>query len=332
MTLNPTAPEPLSIPSKSSIFRSKIIYGYILALGAHCCIAISQFFMKRVRTHLPAFQTLQLVFLQLAVYNYIILRYKGASTVFPKAKLNRITIIRGCLGVTGASGLLYSLGKLLLSEVIIINNTSPLMTSIFAIFFLKERFDTALGINAVLSVIGVLLIAKPAFLFATNSTEEQPKSEVLGFIAAGISALMGGIVPLVLKHAGSLTHPNTLVFFHGFITCIVSPFFISNEGVKTATGTDVIMIFIAGTVWTMGQILVTVSFLYADASRLGMVLYSQVIFAYAIEILVDGIYPDNYAVMGTFCILSGFLVMLRKAFEQARARKESEILSIKQEK
>jgi len=62
-----------------------------------------------------------------------------------------------------------------------------------------------------------------------------------------------------------------------------------------------------------------------------MLLYSQVVFAYALEILVDGIYPDSYTVIGTVFIMSGFLVMLRKVFQHARAQKESEMLQKKTE-
>jgi len=254
---------------------------------------------------------------------------KGLSTVFPKPKLNRLTILRGLIGVTGATGLSYSLGKLLLSEVIIISNTSPLITSFLAIFFLKERLDVALCVTAVLSVIGVFFIAKPTFLFAPKVTEEQPKSEILGLLGAFLSAIVGGIIPLILKHAGALTHPLTLVFFHGFITSIVSPIIMTNEGVEPVSMYYVVLLFVGGIVWTLGQILMTVSFLYADASRLSMVLYSQVVFAYALEILVDGIYPDSYTVIGTVLIMSGFIVMLRKAFQQAKVRKESELLQKK---
>jgi len=66
--------------------------------------------------------------------------------------------------------------------------------------------------------------------------------------------------------------------------------------------------------------------MYADASRLSMVLYSQIVFAYALEILVDGIFPDSFTVIGTVFIMSGFLVMIRKAVQHAKAEKEAEVL------
>ena len=329
MTINPTTPMSSLPPAKPSAPGSKIIYGYILALCAHCCVAISQFFIKRARANLPVSQSLYLVFIQCMVYNYLLMQHKGLSSVFTKPNLNRLVILRGFLGLTGATALTISLGKLLLSEVIIIGNTAPLITSILAILFLKERFDVALGLNAILSVIGVLLIAKPAFLFASSSTEEQPKSEIVGLIAACVSAIVGGIVPLVIKYLGSRTHPITLVYFYGLVTSIMSAIFMTNEGVKTVSLYYMVMLFIGGVMWAFGQMLTSVSFMYADASRLSMVLYSQVVFAYALEILVDGIYPDSSSVIGTVFIMSGFLVMLRKAFQHARAQKESELLQKK---
>ncbi len=204
-------------PSKTSLLHSKVLYGYLLSLAGQFSISISQFFIKRARAEIPAFQTLYLIFVQVLISNYLIMRYKGLTSVFTLPKLNRLTILRGFMGVTGAAGLLYSLGKLLLSEVIIIGNTSPLITSILAILFLGEKFDAALGINAILSIIGVLLIAKPGFLFAGNSVIEAPTREILGLIGAILSAIMGGVVPLLLKYLGKFTHPITLVYFNLFL-------------------------------------------------------------------------------------------------------------------
>ncbi len=251
---------------------------------------------------------------------------KGLSSVFTKPTLNKLVVLRGFLGLTGATALTISLGKLLLSEVIIIGNTAPLITSVLAIFFLKERFDAALGINAILSVIGVLLIAKPAFLFASSSLEEKPKSEIIGLIAACISAIVGGIVPLVIKYLGKRTHPITLVYFYGLVTSVMSAIGMTNEGVTTVSPYYLLMLFIGGGMWTLGQVLTSISFMYADASRLSMVLYSQIVFAYALEILVDGIFPDSFTVIGTVFIMSGFLVMIRKAVQHAKAEKEAEML------
>ncbi len=253
------------------------------------------------------------------------MRYKGATSVFTVPRLNKLTILRGFMGVTGSIGLLYSLGKLLLSEVVVIGNTSPLITAFLAILFLGERFDAALGINAILSIIGVLFIAKPDFLFVENSGIEAPTREILGLVGAILSAIMAGVVPLILKYLGRFTHPMTLVYFNGLITTIVAPIFMASEGVKPVNLYTFMMLLIGGIVWTLNLIFMSMSFMYADASRLGMVLYSQVIFAYALEILVDGIYPDSLTVMGTFCILSGFLVMLRKVFQQSKVTKEKEV-------
>ncbi len=140
---------------------------------------------------------------------------------------------------------------------------------------------------------------------------------------------MSGVVPLILKYLGRFTHPMTLVYFNGLITTLVAPIFMASEGVKPINLYIFMMLLIGAIVWTLNLILMSMSFMYADASRLCMVLYSQVIFAYALEVLVDGIYPDSYTVIGTFCILSGFLVMLRKVFQQSKTIKEKEVLNPK---
>ena len=300
--------------------ESRVVLGFLIALTGHFAIALSQFFIKRLQPKVPSFQVQYFVFLQMAVFNYILCRSNNLPIYFTKPHINKLTILRGILGITGSSGLLYSLNKLSLSEVIVINNTSPVITNILAIIFLKETLDFPLALNAILSIIGVLFIAQPGFLFPSNQVSSGADSILIGFIGASVSAVCGGIAPLLLKTAGKFVKPITLSYFMGVFVSILAPIGIFTQGSVHLNFSDLLKLLAGGITMTVGQTLWAKSAVYAEASRLSMALYSQTIFAYILEIVVDQIYPDSFKIYGTLFILSGFFVLLQKAIKQSRAK------------
>ena len=317
-TLQPiTEPQTPATPPKQ---ESRVVLGFLIALSAHFSLALAQFFMKKVQPKISSFQVQYIIFIQMAVYNYILCCRNNFPIYFTKPQINRLTILRGILGIIGSTGLLYSLNKLSLSEVIVISNTSPVITNILAIIFLKETLDLPLALNAILSMAGVLFIAQPGFLFSSNQVTVDRGSLALGFLCASISAICGGIAPLVLKTAGKYVKPITLSYFFGFVVSILAPIGMFSQSAVPLNFKDFMMLLIGGITMTAGQVLWAKSALYAEASRLSMALYSQTIFAYILEIVVDQIYPDEMKIIGTLFILSGFFVLLQKAVRQSKEK------------
>ena len=316
-SLEETETSPLTPTTSNQLPKSNVLLGFLIALAAHLSIALSQFFMKKCQPKLPPFQVQYYCHIQLLVISYILCRYKKITTVFTKPQPNRYVIIRGIIGIFGSSGLLYSLSKLPLSEVIVIGNTSPVITSVLAIFVLKETLDLPLALNIVFSIIGVLFIAQPGFLFSSNDVSGDKSIEILGYIAAITSATTTGIVPLLLKKVGNAVQPLAFTFFFGVMILLISPFGMFNQYVVSIDVYDIFKLMGGGVFMMTGQTLWAVSASYAEASKLSMALYSQIVFAYMLEIFVDKVYPNTYKMFGTFLILSGFFVMLRKAFIQS---------------
>ena len=98
--------------------------------------------------------------------SYLLVRRTGVN-IWGKNK--RLLLVRGLLGFTALSFFYYSLVHLPLAEASIIQYTNPIFTAILAALLLREhmgRWDVG---GVLVSFLGVLLIARPEFLFGSAS-------------------------------------------------------------------------------------------------------------------------------------------------------------------
>ena len=85
---------------------------------------------------------------------------------------------RVVLGVVSFGFYIYSLTLLPLSEASVLNMTVPVTAGIFAALILKEKYDLSLFLITIFSFMGVVMIAKPSFLFGDHEVSSQYPNRV----------------------------------------------------------------------------------------------------------------------------------------------------------
>lgn len=143
-------------------------------------------------------------------------------------------LLRGFVGFFGVFGLYYSLQYLSVSDAVSITFLIPMVTAFFAFVLLGESYSVLEGVCAVLSLAGVVLIAKPDFLFGTEGEAEVPESDSaessssnlrLLATATGLIGVCGASgVYVVLRKIGKLAHPLISVSYFALMTCIITFF------------------------------------------------------------------------------------------------------------
>lgn len=139
-------------------------------------------------------------------------------------------LLRGLVGFFGVFGLYYSLQYLSVSDAVSITFLIPMVTAFFAFIMLGERYSVLEAICAVLSLGGVLLIAKPDFLFGTeaevpenDSAESSNSSLRLLATGVGLIGVCGASgVYVILRKIGKLAHPLISVSYFALLTCVVT--------------------------------------------------------------------------------------------------------------
>ncbi|KAL8293659.1 hypothetical protein RQP46_000360 [Phenoliferia psychrophenolica] len=78
---------------------------------------------------------------------------------------------RGVVGFGGLYGMYNSLKYLSLSDATVLSFISPVLVGVLAAILLKEKYTKAEALTGILSLGGVVLIAKPSFLFGKTDGE-----------------------------------------------------------------------------------------------------------------------------------------------------------------
>jgi len=223
--------------------------------------------------------------------------------------------LRGFLGFFGVMGLYYPLIYLSVSDVIVIQFLSPTVTALFASWFLKERFTKLEGFGGLISLIGVLLIAKPAFLFGPNETHldknvesSDPNKRILAVIMSLIGLNCGAGSFVTIRFIGQRANAVILVSYFALISTILSFICIVMSPTLTfkvpQTTKQWGLFIVIGVTGFFMQFLMTAGMQYEKASRAASMMYTQIVFGIIWEYIIWHHLPNLWSWIGTFIILS----------------------------
>jgi len=222
-----------------------------------------------------------------------------------------LLVLRGSSGFIGLAGMYFSLEHLLLSDATMLTFVTPILTGFSGVIFLKEPFSVRRVLSGVFSFFGVILIARPQFLFGSpkgGPSEVVLPKERMQSVVAGLLGVLGATGAYTLIRAiGKRAHTlHCLVFFS--FSCILG----STTGmvlfkifpvIPTDTLWLVMLLFI-GILGLMSQVLLVMGFQQETASRGVLATYTAVVFAIVNELIVFRTTPSALSIAGATIIIS----------------------------
>lgn len=217
---------------------------------------------------------------------------------------------RGAVGALALVCVYYAVSTLPLAEATVLQYLHPMFTAVLALIFLNERLHTPTIICIALSFVGLLCIARPAFLFG-----DQVISFPIISIAAGILGAFGSAIAYVLvRKLAQTDDPSVVIFYFPLIALPFSLLLLGDDFVWPQ-GWEWIGLLMVGIFTQVGQIGLTKSMQTETAARATAFSYMQVVFSVALGWLVFGEFPILWTWIGGGLILLGALVNL---FSRAR--------------
>ena len=213
-------------------------------------------------------------------------------------------ILRACLIAAGVSCILTALKTEDLATVFGAFFVGPIVSFILSALLLGEKVTPARACLLLIGFGGVLLVVKPGFGMTT------------GVLWALIAGTFHGSYLVATRWLAGSYRPRFLLFSQLFIGAIVlAPLAISPVPTVTWSAAGLIGVSALGS--ALGNLLLVLANRQAEASVIAPLIYSQIVVATILGLLVFKEWPDVIALVGLVIIIASGLTSLWVARRQA---------------
>ncbi|PVH99416.1 hypothetical protein DM02DRAFT_507475, partial [Periconia macrospinosa] len=243
---------------------------------------------------------------------------------------------RGLFGFIGTYGSYYSLQYLPVADAVVLTFLAPSIASYACYLFLNEPFARSAQYASLVSLLGVLLIARPTSIFTTtispisnpinrtsttSDTAFKPPTSaqrISGVGLAMLGVLGSAAVYTIIRWIGSRAHPLISVNYFATWSTIVStvsltlpipsfPSFAAPANLR-----QWIMLISLGICGFLSQFFLTSGLATGgrrNGARATNMVYARVLFALALDKLVFGLNPGWWSLAGSGLILSSVIIV-----------------------
>ncbi|KAI0704437.1 EamA-like transporter family-domain-containing protein [Cerioporus squamosus] len=297
-------------------------------------------FVKKLNELDPPVHPLELIWVRMVMTWIVCVVYMSMTGVpdpilGPKG-IRTLLAFRGLAGFMGLFGTYYALQYLSLSDTTVLSFLTPMATAIAGALLLKEDLTIKQVLASILSFAGVVLIARPEFLFGRDAHEGTDSAARVVTAAQRLGAVgvaLLGVVGLTsayttIRAIGQRAHPMHNLGAFSLFCILFAPI-----GMVVARTPVVIpdnlpcllMILAVSSCGFAAQMTMTTGLQRETAGRGTMAIYVQVIFALVFERIFFHTTPPPLSILGTVIILSSAIyVALSKQAASKRPKRSAE--------
>ena len=227
---------------------------------------------------------------------------------------------RGLIGTMGMALGFTGLGLLPLPEVTAIGYAAPLLVVIFAAMFLNEKVGVFRLSAVALGMVGVLIVLSPRLSVGAD----MGARETLGAVVVLMGAVFAALAHVFVRRLVATEGTAAIVFWFSITSSVLSLLTIP-WGWVWPSWDIVLMLMCAGLLGGFGQIFMTASYRYADASLVAPFDYTSMILALTIGYFLFDEVPTKAMLIGASVVIcAGVAIILRErhlGLERAQQRK-----------
>lgn len=228
---------------------------------------------------------------------------------------------RGLVGTTAMAMGFTALGLLPLPEVTAIGYAAPVLTVIFAAMFLGEPVRVFRMSAVVLGLVGVVIILMPRLTVISIDTAD--KLETIGAFLALLGAIFMALAQVFIRKLVGTESTAAIVFYFSITATLLSlltlPF-----GWVVPELPELGLLVLAGIFGGIAQIMLTMSYRFADTSVIAPFEYISILLAVIIGYTVfDEVLTTTTLAGVALVVLAGLIIIYRErklGLERARQR------------
>ena len=281
---------------------SRFPLGLRYAAAGAFCFSLMSAFAKVLGDRIPTQEIILARGLVTTVLSYQALMMAGVS---PWGRERHLLILRGVLGYGALSCFLWAVVRLPLAETTVIHFTNPVFTALLAAVFLGESLRYREVTLTLAALGGVVVIARPGFLFGVGAGLDH-----LGVLVALMGAILSAGAYVTARRLTRTNDPLVIVFFFAMVAVAgglpaTIPVFVMPRGAEW------LLLLGVGLATQGGQVFVTRALKLERAGRAMAVGYLQIVFATVWGVLWFSEFPDLWTGLGAFVIVFSTFLMAR---------------------
>lgn len=219
--------------------------------------------------------------------------------ISPFGNSRKFLILRGLFGVSALTLFFYTLQKMPIATAITIQYLSPIFTSLFAIWILKEPMKTRQWLFFAISFAGILVM---------KGLNDDIKTEyvIIGIVASAFA----GLAYNMIRKVKDTDHPVVVVLYFPLVAIPVMGL-MSFAYWKTPVGIEWLILLAMGVFTQIAQVYMTKAWQAESANKVASLKYVGIVFALFFDLTLFNIVPPWTTVAGIILVLLGVVLNVK---------------------
>lgn len=233
-------------------------------------------------------------------------------------------ILRSVIGTTGMFAGFLALSHLPLSDAVAIGYAAPLMVVVLAAVLLKEVVRAYRWSAVGIGFIGVLIMLTPHLGVADTATTSDGRAT--GAMLAILGATCSAAATIQVRRLTMTERTGAIVFYFSLFAALIGLTSIV-FGWNMPDLQDFGILVMIGILGGVGQILMTQSYRYGDASLIAPFEYTSMIWAVLLGWFVFGQLPEAAVLIGSLIVIAAGIFVIWREHRLGLARKKAAEMS-----
>ena len=230
-------------------------------------------------------------------------------------------VIRSIAGAAAMFLGFSALSLLPIADATAIGYASPLMTVVFAVVLLGERVHIYRWSAVAIGLCGVLVILSD---YVGPEASQTTHGSFIGAVFSVAGAITGALAATQTRSLTRVEPAATIVVYFSSLTALFSlataPF-----GWVLPGRLDALYLVIAGICGGIGQVLLTQSYRFGDASLIAPFEYTSMLWALIVSLAIFGTWPSSTVLAGAAIVIAAGLFVIyrehRLGIERTRSKR-----------
>lgn len=255
-----------------------IIFTFLSCLS----LAASSLFAKLITLHPFQISASRCIGQFLITYPILVIYKRNSVDISGPKGMEKYLWLHGFLGSTAMIFLYLSIGQMSVGNAVTIQNLKAVMIGFFARIILKEALTALDVIFSMVSVVGVVLISQPSFLFPSQN---GTTTSVLGVVFALISAILASFMAIVIRKIGKKSHFLLNVLYYSFVGSVsTSILLIAMDKFEYPCASELPYIFLIGACGFLGQCFLVLALQNERPAVVSVLRVFQIIMVFVLQV------------------------------------------------